>query len=317
MNQIFAWMSPKFVEGKEVIITPLPLYHIFSLTVNCLALMCYGAENVLITNPRDIPDFIKTLKKHPFTVMSGVNTLFNALLNNKDFASVDFSQLKLSVAGAMALQDNVAKKWEEVTGTKVIEGYGLTEASPVVCCNPVDGTEQRGTIGLPLPSTEIKLVDEEGKEVAEGEAGELCCKGPQVMKGYWNKPEESSGSLKEGWLHTGDMAMMQPDGFFKIVDRKKDMILVSGFNVYPNEIEDVIANHPAVNEVAAVGVPCDKSGEAVKIFVVKKANVTGEELRAYAKKNLTAYKVPRYVEFRDDLPKSNVGKILRRELRDS
>ncbi len=317
MNQIFAWMSPKFVEGKEVIITPLPLYHIFSLTVNCLALMCYGAENVLITNPRDIPDFIKTLKKHPFTVMSGVNTLFNALLNNKDFASVDFSQLKLSVAGAMALQDNVAKKWEEVTGTKVIEGYGLTEASPVVCCNPVDGTEQRGTIGLPLPSTEIKLVDEEGKEVAEGEAGELCCKGPQVMKGYWNKPEESSGSLKEEWLHTGDMAMMQPDGFFKIVDRKKDMILVSGFNVYPNEIEDVIANHPAVNEVAAVGVPCDKSGEAVKIFVVKKGNVTGEELRAYAKKNLTAYKVPRYVEFRDDLPKSNVGKILRRELRDS
>ncbi len=316
MNQIFAWMSPKFVEGKEIIITPLPLYHIFSLTVNCLALMCYGAENILITNPRDIPDFVKTLKKYPFTVMSGVNTLFNALLNNKDFASVDFSHLKLSVAGAMALQDNVAKKWFDVTKTKVIEGYGLTEASPVVCCNPVDDSEQRGTIGLPLPSTEVKLVDEDGNEVAEGEAGELCCRGPQVMKGYWEKPEETANCLKDGWLHTGDMAMMLPDGFFKIVDRKKDMILVSGFNVYPNEIEDVMASHPAVNEVAAVGVPDDNSGEVVKIFVVKKSEVTAEELRAYAKKNLTAYKVPRLVEFREELPKTNVGKILRRELRD-
>ncbi len=316
MNQIFAWMSPKFVEGKEIIITPLPLYHIFSLTVNCLALMCYGGHNVLITNPRDIPDFIKTLKKYPFTVLTGVNTLFNALLANKDIQSVDFSHTKLSVAGAMALQDSVAKRWFEITGTKVIEGYGLTEASPVLCCNPVDDSEQRGTIGLPVPNTEIKLVDEDGNEVPEGEPGELCARGPQVMKGYWERPEETASTLRDGWLHTGDMAQMLPDGFFKIVDRKKDMILVSGFNVYPNEIEDVVAAHPAVHEVAAVGVPDEKSGEAVKIYVVKKAEVSGEELRNFAKKNLTAYKVPRFVEFRDELPKTNVGKILRRELRD-
>lgn len=315
MNQIFAWMSPKFVEGKEIIVTPLPLYHIFSLTVNCLALMCYGGQNILITNPRDIPDFIKTLKKYPFTVLTGVNTLFNALLNNPEFASVDFSHAKLSVAGAMALQDKVAQRWHEVTGTKVIEGYGLTEASPVVCCNPVDGTEQRGTIGLPLPNTEIKLIDDNGQEVAEGEPGELCCKGPQVMLGYWNNKKETDFMLKNGWLHTGDIAILQKDGFIKIVDRKKDMILVSGFNVYPNEIEDVIVSHPAVLECAAVGVADDKSGEVVKIFVVKKAEVSESELKEFAKKNLTAYKVPRFVEFRKELPKTNVGKILRRELR--
>lgn len=315
MNQIFAWMSPKFKEGKEIIITPLPLYHIFSLTVNCLALMCYGGHNILITNPRDIPDFIKTIKKYPFTVMSGVNTLYNALLNHPNFASVDFSHAKLSVAGAMALQDKVAKRWHEVTGTKVIEGYGLTEASPVVCCNPVDDTEQRGTIGLPVPNTEIKLIDDNGNIVPEGEPGELCCKGPQVMLGYWNNQKETDLILKEGWLHTGDVAVMQKDGFFKIVDRKKDMILVSGFNVYPNEIEDVIASHPAVLEVAAVGVPDDRSGEVVKIFVVKKSEVTDTELKEFAKKSLTNYKVPRFVEFRKDLPKTNVGKILRRELR--
>ena len=315
MNQIFSWMSPKFENGKEIIITPLPLYHIFSLTVNCLALMCYGGQNILITNPRDIPDFVKTLKKYPFTVMTGVNTLYNALLNNKEFHQVDFSTAKLSVAGAMALQDNVAKRWYEVTGTKVIEGYGLTEASPVVCCNPVDDTEKRGTIGMPLPNTEVKLIDADGNIVPEGESGELCVRGPQVMKGYWEKPEETSMILKDSWLHTGDVAIMDESGYFKIVDRIKDMILVSGFNVYPNEIEDVIANHPAVLEVAAVGVPNEKSGEVVKIFVVKKAPVTEEELREFAKKSLTAYKVPRLVEFRDDLPKTNVGKILRRELR--
>ncbi len=315
MNQIFAWMSPKFKEGEEIVITPLPLYHIFSLTVNCLALMCYGSQNILITNPRDIPDFIKTLKKYPFTVMTGVNTLYNALLNNKDFASLNFSTLKLSVAGAMALQDSVAKRWQEVTGSQVIEGYGLTEASPVITCNPVDGTEQRGTIGIPLPNTEVKLVDDDGKVVAEGESGELCSKGPQIMQGYWQKPEETAGVIKDGWLHTGDIAVMQKDGFFKIVDRKKDMILVSGFNVYPNEIEDVMASHPAVLEVAAVGIPDDKSGEAVKIFVVKKSEVSPEELLAHAKKSLTNYKLPRAIEFRDELPKTNVGKILRRELR--
>ena len=247
--------------------------------------------------------------------MTGVNTLYNALLNNKEFHQVDFSTAKLSVAGAMALQDNVAKRWYEVTGTKVIEGYGLTEASPVVCCNPVDDTEKRGTIGMPLPNTEVKLIDADGNIVPEGESGELCVRGPQVMKGYWEKPEETSMILKDSWLHTGDVAIMDESGYFKIVDRIKDMILVSGFNVYPNEIEDVIANHPAVLEVAAVGVPNEKSGEVVKIFVVKKAPVTEEELREFAKKSLTAYKVPRLVEFRDDLPKTNVGKILRRELR--
>ncbi|MCB0377245.1 MAG: AMP-binding protein [Bdellovibrionales bacterium] len=316
MNQIFAWMAPKFVEGEEVILTPLPLYHIFSLSVNCLALMCYGAHNILITNPRDIPDFIKTMNKHPFTVMTGVNTLYNALINHPDFKKVDFSHAKLSVAGAMALQDAVAKNWEDITGTKVIEGYGLTEASPVVCVNPIDGTERRGTIGLPVPNTEVKLVDEEGKEVPEGEAGELCVKGPQVMKGYWKRDEETAQVIQNGWLHTGDVAMMDKDGFFKIVDRKKDMILVSGFNVYPNEIEDVIASHPSVLEVAAVGVPDAKSGEAVKIFVVKKSEVTSDELRTFARESLTAYKVPKFVEFRNELPKSNVGKILRRELRE-
>ncbi len=316
MNQIFAWMSPKFVEGEEIIITPLPLYHIFSLTVNCLALMCYGGHNILITNPRDIPDFIKTLNNYPFTVLTGVNTLFNALLANKDFAKVDFSHTKLSVAGAMALQDKVAKKWFEVTGTKVIEGYGLTEASPVVTCNPVDDSERRGTIGMPLPNTDVKLLDEDGNEVAPGEPGELCCQGPQIMKGYWERPKETDETIRNGWLHTGDVAVMEPDGYFKIVDRMKDMILVSGFNVYPNEIEDVMASHPAVHEVAAVGVPDEKSGELVKIFVVKSGETTVEELREHAKKSLTAYKVPRFVEFRDELPKTNVGKILRRKLRE-
>ena len=221
MNQIFYWMSPKFVEGEEIILTPLPLYHIFSLTVNCLALMCYGAHNILITNPRDIPDFIKTMKTYPFTILTGVNTLYNALLNHKDFKTIDFSTLKLSVAGAMALQDSVANEWELQTGTKVIEGYGLTEASPVVCCNPVDGSEQRGTIGLPVPNTEIKLVDEQDKEVPMGEAGELCVKGPQVMQGYWNRPEETANVIKNGWLYTGDVAVCGEQGFFKIVDRKK------------------------------------------------------------------------------------------------
>ena len=315
MSQIFAWIAPKCVKGEEVIITPLPLYHIFSLTVNCLALMCYGANNILITNPRDIPDFIKTLKKQPFTLLSGVNTLFKALLNSEDFDSIDFSKTKLSVAGAMALEDSVAKRWGEATGTKIIEGYGLTEASPVVCCNPVDGSDQVGTVGLPLPNTEIKLVDNEERAVAQGEVGEMLCKGPQVMQGYWEKPEESKEVLKDGWLKTGDMALMKEDGFFKIVDRKKDMILVSGFNVYPNEIENVLSNHPSVMDVAAIGIPDEKSGEAVKAFVTKKAPLSEEELREFAKKHLTPYKVPRFIEFRDELPKSNVGKILRKDLR--
>lgn len=317
MAQIAHWMKPLLVPGQEIILTPLPLYHIFSLSVNCLAFMNYGAHNVLITNPRDIPGFIKTMKKYPFSVMSGVNTLFNALLNHPQIKTVDFSSAKVSVAGAMALQDFVAKRWLEVTGTKVIEGYGLTEASPVVCCNPVDGSDERGSIGPPLPSTEVTLRDEDGKESSAGEPGELCVRGPQVMQGYWQRPEASADVIKDGWLYTGDVAVMDEKGYFKIVDRKKDMILVSGFNVYPNEIEDVIASHPAVLEVAAVGVPHEKSGEAVKVFIVKSGEISEEEVIAYCREEMTGYKVPKFVEFRDDLPKSNVGKILRRKLRET
>lgn len=320
MLQIREWMKPRLKDAGEVIVTALPLYHIFSLTVNCLSFMCAGNTNLLITNPKDIPGFIKILRKNKFSVMTGVNTLFNALMNHPDFHKIDFSQLKLSVAGAMALQKAVADRWIKLTGTSLIEGYGLTEASPVVCCNPIDGRDRTGTIGLPLSSTEVKLLDDNEQEVPAGQAGELCVKGPQVMAGYWQRPEETAKIMtKDGWLKTGDIAIVDNDGFFKIVDRKKDMILVSGFNVYPNEIEDVIATHPGVLEVAAVGVPDQHSGEVVKIFVVRRPNtpeVTAEELIAHAKKSLTGYKVPRHVEFRAELPKTNVGKILRRALRD-
>ena len=315
--QICAWMRPKLAEGKEMVITALPLYHIFSLTVNCLGLMRYGTQNILITNPRDIPAFIKDMKKYPFTIMTGVNTLYNALMHHPDFKSIDFSRVKISVAGAMALQKAVSEKWKQLTGNPVVEGYGLTEASPVVCCNPINGTDIVGTIGLPVPNTEVKLVDDDGNEVPFGEAGELCCRGPQVMREYWNQPEETKKVLTaDGWLKTGDVAVVDENGYFKIVDRKKDMILVSGFNVYPNEVEDAIASHPGVMEVAAIGVPDEHSGEVVKIVVVKRdPNVTAEDLIAHAKKTLTGYKVPRLVEFRTELPKTNVGKILRRALR--
>ncbi len=315
MLQTFEWLQPRLVRGQEIVVTPLPLYHIFSLTVNCMTLMAYGAQNILITNPRDIPEFLKIMKKYRPTVMSGVNTLFNALMNHKDFLSVDVSNLKISVAGAMALQEVVAKKWLKLTNSPVVEGYGLTETSPVACCNPIDGTDKTGTIGLPFPSTDIKLVDDKGDEVPAGEPGELCVRGPQVMKGYWQRPEETAKVMDGEWLKTGDIAVVDKEGFFKIVDRKKDMILVSGFNVYPNEVEDVIASHPAVLEVAAIGVPDEHSGEIVKIFVVKKADVTGDDLIAFARKKLTGYKVPKKVEFRDELPKTNVGKILRKDLR--
>jgi len=315
MLQIAEWMKPRLGEG-EVIVTALPLYHIFSLTVNCLAFMYRGSTNLLVTNPKDIPAFIKLLDKEHYTVMSGVNTLFNALMNHPDFTSIDFSKLKISVAGGMALQNAVAERWKKMTGTPVIEGYGLTEASPVVACNPVDGTDRTGTIGLPLSATDVKLVNDDGIIVKDGEAGELCLKGPQVMKGYWNKPDETDKMmLADGWLRTGDMAVMDKDGFFKIVDRKKDMILVSGFNVYPNEVEDVVASQGQVAEVAAVGVPDEHSGEVVKIFVVKKGTVTEKDIIDYCKKNLVGYKVPKFVEFRTELPKTNVGKILRRALR--
>lgn len=317
VQQIRSWMTPKLREGEEIAIAALPLYHIFALTVNCLTFLRYGTENVLITNPRDLPGFIKELKKTPFTIMSGVNTLFNALMNNPAFTSIDFSQVKVSVAGAMTLQKTVAEKWMKLTKSVIVEGYGLTEASPVVSCNPIDGTDRVGTIGLPLPSTEIKLVDDDDNEVSLGEPGELCCKGPQVMAGYWNRPDETEKVIKDGWLKTGDIAVADNDGFFKIVDRKKDMILVSGFNVYPNEVEEAVASHPGVLEVAAIGVPDEHSGEKVKIVVVKKdPSLTAEELIAHARKSLTNYKVPRLVEFRTELPKTNVGKILRRALRD-
>lgn len=319
MLQILTWMKPLLEEGKEVIITALPLYHIFSLTVNCLSFMTYGGENVLITNPRDIPGFIKTLRGTKFTVVTGVNTLFNALMNHADFDKIDFSSTKISVAGAMALQRAVAEKWKARTKTPVFEGYGLTEASPVVCCNPIHGNlDMVGTIGMPLPSTVVKLIDDNGNEVPQGQEGELCVQGPQVMQGYYNRPDETIKVLDKGWLKTGDIAIMLDNGYFKIVDRKKDMILVSGFNVYPNEVEDAIASHPGVLEVAAVGIKDENHGEVVKVFVVKKdPALTESDIITHAKKTLTNYKVPKLVEFKKELPKTNVGKILRRALRDA
>ncbi len=317
MLQICNWMRPKLKEGEEIALTPLPLYHIFSLTVNCLAFMRYGAHNILITNPRDIPAFIKEMKKSHFTVMSGVNTLFNGLMNHPDFNTIDFSKVKISVAGAMALQRTVSERWEKLTRSKLVEGYGLTETSPVACCNPIDGTDRVGTIGLPVPETWIKFVDDDGNEVANNEPGEICVYGPQVMKGYWERPDETAKVIdKDGWLHTGDIGILDEKNYIKIVDRKKDMILVSGFNVYPNEVEDAIASHPGVLEVAAIGVPDTHSGEVVKVVIVKKdPNLTEASVIEHAKKNLTNYKVPKMVEFRTDLPKTNVGKILRRALR--
>ncbi|MBC7754169.1 MAG: AMP-binding protein [Moraxellaceae bacterium] len=316
--QICAWMRPKLIEGEEIAIAPLPLYHIFSLTVCCLAFMKYGANNVLITNPRDIPAFIKTMKKYKFTIVTGVNTLYNALTNHPDFKTVDFSSLKISVAGAMALQTSVQEKWKSITGTRVIEGYGLTETSPVACVNPVDGTDRPGSIGLPVSNTDVKLIDEDGKDITmSGERGEICIKGPQVMQGYYNQPAETAKSIIDGWFSTGDIGTMDKDGFFKIVDRKKDMILVSGFNVYPNEVEDVIALHPKVKEVAAIGVADEHSGEVVKVCIVKAdESLTEKEVIEFARLSLTNYKVPKKVVFMQDLPKTNVGKILRRALRD-
>lgn len=318
MLQAGAWVKPVVREGQEVIVTALPLYHIFSLTANLMVFTEIGALNILITNPRDIPGFIKEIKQYPVTAMTGVNTLFNALLNHPDFASVDFSTWRLALGGGMAVQKAVADKWKAVTGVPLIEAYGLTETSPAACMNPLDLTEYNGTIGVPIPSTDIQIRDSQGHEVAYGESGELCIRGPQVMKGYWRRPDETAKVIDEqGFLATGDMAMMTPEGFVKLVDRKKDMILVSGFNVYPNEVEDVLASHPGVLEVACVGVADEKSGEVVKVFVVRKdPALTEKDILAHCKANLTGYKVPKFVEFRDELPKTNVGKILRRALRD-
>jgi long-chain acyl-CoA synthetase len=317
--QARAWVKPFLdAEGHEVVITPLPLYHIFSLTANCLVFMTLGAENVLITNPRDIPGFVKEMARHRFTAFTGVNTLFNALVNNADFAKLDFTALRMSLGGGMAVQEAVAIKWKEITGCPLIEAYGLTETSPGATINPLDLPAYNGSIGLPLPSTEAILRDDDGKVVAQGQPGEICIRGPQVMAGYWNRPDETAKVLDdEGWLATGDIGVMDERGFIKIVDRKKDMILVSGFNVYPNEIEAVVVMHPGVLECAAVGLPDAKSGEAVKLFVVKKdESLTAEAVMQHCREHLTGYKCPRDVEFRKDLPKTNVGKILRRELRD-
>ncbi len=306
-----------FEEGREIMIAPLPLYHIFAFTVCCLGMMEIGGHAVLITNPRDIPAFVKELGKWKFTAFAGLNTLFVALMNNPEFRQLDFSSLKTTAAGGMAMQHAAALEWERITGCRISEGFGMTETSPVVSMNPV-GHVQLGTIGMPVPNTLVKITGEDGSTLPIGEAGEICVKGPQVMKGYWQRPEATAETIDvDGWLKTGDIGIIQPDGYIRIVDRKKDMILVSGFNVYPNEIEDVAASHPGVMESAAVGVPDEKSGEAVKLFVVKKDKaLSQEDLMAHLRANLTAYKVPRYIVFRDDLPKTNVGKILRRELRD-
>lgn len=318
MLQIKAWLSDSMDDGKSVTLSPLPMYHIFAFTVNCMAMMSYGAKTILIVNARDLGSIIKEFKNHKINVMTGVNTLFNALLNNEEFKTVDFSELKITVAGGMALQNTVAIKWKEVTGCTLSEGYGMTESSPVASVNPIDGTARMGTIGLPVPSTDMRIVDESGIKLGAGESGEIQIKGPQVMKGYYNKPEETANTIKDGWLCTGDIGMMDTDGFFKIVDRKKDMILVSGFNVYPNEIEEVIAQHPKVLEVAAIGIPSEKSGEVVKVFIVRKdKSLKEKEIITFCKQHCTGYKVPKEVEFRDELPKSNVGKILRRKLREN
>lgn len=318
MLQSREWLTASDIGATgEVIITALPLYHIFALTANCLVFMSLGGHNVLITNPRDMKSFVKELSETRYTMLTGVNTLFNGLLHTPGFSDLDFSQLKGALGGGMAVQRAVAERWKEVTGVALIEAYGLTETSPAACMNPLDLQEFSGSIGMPISSTECAIINDAGDFLPVGEVGELVIRGPQVMRGYWQRPEETAQVLNaDGWLRTGDIAVMDERGYFKIVDRKKDMILVSGFNVFPNEVEDVFAQHPKVQEVAAIGLPDEKSGEAVKIFVVPKdPSLSIEELKQFAAEQLTGYKRPRHIEFREELPKSNVGKILRRELR--
>ncbi|SEK84165.1 long-chain acyl-CoA synthetase [Colwellia chukchiensis] len=316
LEQAKAAIKPQLDEGKELVVTALPLYHIFALTANCLTFITLGGTNLLISNPRDMPGFVKELAKYPFTAITGVNTLFNGLLNTPGFSELNFSSLKLSLGGGMAVQRPVAEKWENVTKTRLLEGYGLTECAPLVTLCPYNQEKYNGSIGLPASSTDIRIVLEDGSDAAIGEAGEMWVKGPQVMKGYYNRQEATDEVLKDGWLATGDVAEMDENGFFRIVDRKKDMIIVSGFNVFPNEIEEVVMSHEGVLEAAAIGIPHDVCGEAVKIFVVRKdPNLTDQALIKHCRANLTNYKVPKLVEFRDELPKTNVGKILRRELR--
>ena len=318
MLQAKEWIKNQLREGKETVIAALPLYHIFALTVNLMIFTNAGSKIILITNPRDMKGFIGELKKERISVFIGVNTLFNGMVNQPDFATVDFSNLRLTLGGGMATQKAVAEKWKKITGTPIVEAYGLTEASPGVCCNPLNIEAYSGGIGLPVPSTEVELRDADGKEVGVGQPGELWVRGPQVMQGYWNRPEETAKTIDaRGFLETGDIAVMDEKGWLKLVDRKKDLIVVSGFNVYPNEIEEVVSHNDKVMEVACIGVPNEKTGEALKVFVVKKdPSLTKEELIEFCRTELTAYKVPKDIEFRDELPKSNVGKILRRELRE-
>jgi long-chain acyl-CoA synthetase len=316
--QVAAWMSPNLNDGAETVVIPLPLYHVFALT-GCLSFFSKGAQIVLIANPRDLPTFIRTLGQARFSAIIGVNTLFRALLDAPASARVDWSSLKLAVAGGMAVQHVVAQRWKQMTGVPLVEGYGLTESAPVAIANPVTIEEWSGQIGVPLPSTEAAILDDEGRPLALGEVGEICLRGPQVMKGYWRRPEETAHVFTaDGWLRTGDMGLMDERGDIRLTDRKKDMIVVSGFKVFPNEIEDVLATHPGVAEAAAIGVPDERSGEAVKVVVLRKdPALTEAELLAHCKQHLTAYKMPRIVEFRTEpLPKTNIGKILRRELRD-
>ena len=318
VEQAAAWLIPGLAGEAPVIITALPLYHIFSLTVHCLLMIKTGGMNVLITNPRDIPGLVKELAKHRYNIITGVNTLFNALMNHPRFAGLDFSALKICVGGGMAVQKAVAERWKRTTGRALLEGYGLTEASPCAAMNPLNLADYNGSIGLPMPSTEIVLRDDDDKDVPLGQPGEICIRGPQVMPGYWQRPDETAKVIgADGFLHTGDIGVMDDKGFVRIVDRKKDMILVSGFNVYPSEIEQVVAMHPGVLEVAAIGVPDEHSGEVPKVFIVKKdPALTAEAVLEHCKKELTGYKRPKYVEFRSELPKTNVGKILRRALRE-
>ncbi|MCF2906884.1 long-chain-fatty-acid--CoA ligase FadD [Pseudoalteromonas sp. DL2-H2.2] len=316
LEQVSGCLDKVLDKGKEVVITALPLYHIFALTANCLTFMKYGGHNILITNPRDMPGFVKELAKYPFTAITGVNTLFNGLLNTPGFSELDFSTLKMSLGGGMAVQRPVAERWQKVTQSKLMEGYGLTECAPLVTICPWDLNGYNGSIGLPAPSTDLKIINDQGEEVPKGEPGELCVKGPQVMAGYYNRPDATAECLQDGWFATGDIAIYDDEGFFYIVDRKKDMILVSGFNVFPNEIEEVVAMHDGVLEVAAIGVPHDVSGEQVKVFVVRKdPSLTEKDIIKHCRDKLTNYKVPKLVEFRDELPKTNVGKILRRALK--
>lgn len=317
-EQAYRWVAPMIERGADAIITALPLYHIFSLLANCLVFTRAGCHNILITNPRDIKTFIKEMKRQDFTGITGVNTLFNALVNHPDFASVDFSKIKVALGGGMSVHKAVADKWQEITGVPICEAYGLTETSPAVTINPITLQTYNGSIGLPICSTEIKIIDENDNEVPMGGRGELCVRGPQVMQGYWHKPEETVKVLNaDGWLKTGDIAQVDENGFVYIVDRKKDMIVVSGFNVYPNEVEEIISQHPGVLEVAVIGVPCETTGEALKAFIVRKdKDLTEAKVKEFCRQSLTAYKVPKLYEFRDELPKSNVGKILRRALRE-